>query len=650
MIRPDLLILAAFDFSGGSPWFTDHWGRAVASLGLGKAGGVRHQIMDGAAFAARETGGGKPGTPGRARRAAFSLQGDGSYVLLAGQIFETDELARVWGIAAPDHAALYAAMHARFGDDCDAYIVGDYAVIQWFPNTNRVRVARSPTSRAPLHVMRDGPRLIVSSLPGPILATGHRAAIDDIMLGDWLLLNACRPRQSWYRGLHRVPAGWIETHDPGGQVARQHWSVRDVPKVRFKCDEDYVEAVEEQFARAIKATLGEARSAGIMLSGGLDSQAVASFAVAQLGEGGSLRSYTSVPQQGWQAWRREGAFGDESQHVSALCAMYPSIVPTFLDASSRRFGERLQSSMLLSGWPIYNEMNAHWGHAALEQASAAGVDIMLGGDMGNASFSYDGLTGFPTWLASGNWVRLLRELRAWTDDARPLWRKFVSLAVFPHVPLNVKMAIDRRRTWRTPPFETWCPMREDYASGTGAIARAWQDRHDLEGYDSTNADDWRDDVVTGMLGGTPEIALGFTLLYGIPLRDPTGFHPLLQLCAGIGDEQYLRGGVDRWLARRLLKGRVPEMVRNERRIGLQSSDWPMRFQRERDTLLAELDAMGRDPRLAEVFDVPRLKHSLQEWDGQDRPERRDSARINSGISRAISTARFIRFVEGRNVG
>lgn len=655
MSSSDLLILAAFDFSGdfsgGTGWFAQDWDRAIQALSLGKAGEVRHGLLDGAAFAARLQRSGPTGTAGRPRRHMFSCQPDGSYILLAGQIYEADGLALRWNIArSRDHAALYAAMHARFGDECDRHIVGDYAVIQWFPNDQRVRLARSATSRMPLHVMRDGHRLVVSSLPGPILATGHHAAINEDMLGDWLLLNARRPEQSWYEGLHRVPAATIEMHDPGGMRSRRYWSIEDVPPISFKRDDDYVEAAEEQFKRAVAAMLCDVKSPAVLLSGGLDSQAVASFAAQHLGDDAVLRSYTAVPAPGWARWTRKTAFGDESPHVEALCAMYPQIRPTFVDGASIRFGERLQSSMLLSGWPVYNEMNGHWGHAALEQAVEAGVDVMLVGDLGNASFSYDGLTGFPTWLANGNWLHLLRELKAYQYDERPVWRKFLSLAVMPHLPLSLRMAIDAKRGWRTAPFETWCPMREDFGRESGAIQRAVRDGHDLDGYDIASARVWREDVVTGMLAGAPEISLGFTLLYGIPMRDPTAFQPLLELCGGIGDEQYLRGGMDRWLARRLLKDRVPEMVWSERRAGLQSSDWPMRFARERDDFLAELHAMKDDARMADVFDLPRLIEDLQGWDGQDIPERRDSAKINSGISRAISTARFVKFVEGRNVG
>lgn len=652
MTRPNLLILAAFDFSDGSEWFSEDWSKATAALSLGRAGDVlQAKPSPGAIWASRQEAPDQGNRPVRTRTVAARMEADGSFVILAGQIYHAREIAQRWGVGASgDDAQLYAALHARLGDDCDRHIVGDYAVVQWFPDVRRVRIARSPTSHAPLHVMRDGPRLVISSVPGPIFALGHRAEIDDTMLGDWLLLNMRRPRQSWYAGLHRVPSGTIETHDRSGSRNRRYWSLLDVPAVRFKRDEDYVEAVKEQFDRATEAALGGAKTPAVMLSGGLDSQAVAAFAVTKLPAGSVLRSYTSVPQPNWEGQNRDWAFGDESAHVRALCAMHPQIRPSFIDGASMRFGEKLQSSMLLSGWPIYNEMNAHWFHAALEQASTDGVDVVLTGDMGNASFSYDGHTGPPTWLVEGKWLRLCRELRATDFYGRPFWRKLLSRAVLPHLPLGLKLAIDHKLGRRTAMFDTWCPMREDYARQGGALARARADNHDLDGYEGASAREWRDDVVTGLLGGAPEIMLGYTLLYGTPLRDPTSYHPLVELCGGIADEQYLHNGVDRWLARRLLKDRAPELVWNERRMGMQSPDWPMRFSRDRDSILAELDELGRDPRMTSVFDIQRLAKSMAEWDGRDLPDRSDSDRIKSCISRGISTARFVRFVEGRNVG
>ncbi|MGV3513209.1 MAG: asparagine synthase-related protein [Novosphingobium sp.] len=648
--RDDLLILAAIDLSDGPDWFAEDWERALRALALGKAGDVLHGRLPGAAFATRAETSPGPMRPVRQRTHGFRRQADGSYVLLAGRLHHVGELEARFGLPRhPDHASLYSALHAKLGDDCDKRIAGDYAVVQWWPDQRKVRLARSPVAHAPLHVMRDGTKLVVSSVPGPILALGHRTRIDDARIGGWLLSGWGPPDRSFYEGMTCLACGTREVHDHEGRKTARYWSLRDVPDVRFKRDEEYVEAVEEQLRRATEAMLGTARSPGVMLSGGFDSQAVASFAVGQLGSQGSLRSYTSIPANGYVPGTRTMSFGDEAEHVRDLCAMYPQIQPTFIQAADMRFGERLNALMLVSGWPMYNETNSHWFHAGLERAAADGVDVMLTGDSGNAGFSYDGWTGFATWLAEGKWLRLVRELKAFPFDDRPMWRKLVSRAVMPHVPLSLKRRIDAGRGWRGSPFATWSPLREDWAHNSGLLDEVGDDGFTLYDYDVATSREWRDRIVTRSSNGGSEILLGFELLYGVPIRDVHAYAPLLELCAGIPDEQYLRDGQDRWLGRRVLAGRVPERVWKELRMGRQAADWPMRMQRDRDAMLEELESLSRDERIAEVIDFPRLIKSLREWDGQDRPERRDSTQLVAALGRGLSTARFIRFAEGRNV-
>lgn len=646
----NLLIAAAVDFAGEA-WFAPDWDRVASSLALGKAGEVTFGQVPGAAFASRKAGPMRGGARAAApRRAAVPPQSDGSYVLLAGYVQDRAELAARLGLASGmDDSALYAAAFARFGDDCDSQINGDYAVIQWFPDQRRLRLARSPISSCPLHIWRDGTRLLVASTPRAIFATGIPARINDDKVADALLLNPGDGTTSWYAGLRRVACASVVHHDPGGTSTRVYWSIDRVAPVRFKRDSDYVEAVDEQFRRATAACLDGVRNPGVLLSGGFDSQAVASYLAQALGPDRRLPSYTGVPMAGWTPAPRPAVFGDEAPHARALAEMYPQIEPHFVDAADSRYGEKLDHMFMLGAWPPYNEMNMHWIHAAHELAASQGCDAMFWGTLGNTGFSYDGLTGYPTWLRQGRWARLAREI-ARSDDPRPYWRKFISLAVMPHVPVRWRRKLDRSNPWRPSAFATWCPMRAEYARTSGALERAERDGQDIDFYDSGSAAQWRAEVVAGLNGDTPEINLGMTLMYGIAPRDPTAYRPLLELCAGIPDEQYLRNGVDRWLGRRLLRGRVPEMVWSERRSGSQAADWPVRFRRDRPDMLAEMAAMRGNEQLDRIFDFERMMADLAGWPGTDNPRERYNSRINAGIGRAISAARFVKYVEQRNDG
>lgn len=455
--------------------------------------------------------------------------------------------------------------------------------------------------------------------------------------------------RSPYVGIGTVGCGTSQTHTRAGRAVDRFWSIESLPAVRFRKDEDYVEAVVEQLRRATDATIGSSARPGLLLSGGFDSQAIAAFAVERLGPQASIPTYTSVPAREWSQPEDWPSIGDEGPYVRAIGEMYPQLRQQFIEGTELRLGDKLDAFALVSGWPMYNEMMSHWLHPALQQAAGDGVDVMLVGDAGNTGFSYDGHTGFATWLREGRIAKTIRELRAFSDP-RSFPRKFLSRAVMPHVSPRLRAAIDRHREWNFDAYSTWSPLRRDYAENSGLIARLDEIGCDTAFYDVPTSREWRSYMVQNPSIGGPEIGLGHQLLYGVPMRDVHAYVPLIELCAGIPDDQYLRDGQGRWLARRVLAGRVPDMVWQETRSMRQCADWPWRMKRDRALIIAELEDLGRDERIAGIFDIERLVRNLRAWDGENRIDRQDVYHIQAAVTRGLSGARFLRFVEGRNGG
>jgi asparagine synthase (glutamine-hydrolysing) len=137
-------------------------------------------------------------------------------------------------------------------------------------------------------------------------------------------------------------------------------------------------------------------------------------------------------------------------------------------------------------------------------------------------------------------------------------------------------------------------------------------------------------------------------LHGIPTRDPTAYRPLVEFCLGIPDDQYLRGGEERWLAKRMLRDRIPAMVLNETRRGVQAADWHLRVGRTRGALRAELERIEGDPTMARRFNTAGMKAALDDWPADTPLEGAQLERLRLAIPRGLLTARFIRYVEGRN--
>ncbi len=644
----DLLIAAAFDLSGHE-WDAGENSRFLNALLLGKAGDVRHGEASGALLAARSGRWAGSGCP-RLRAERWRPAASGAYTLLAGRIFDGDELARRHGLPAGlDHSALYAALHATLEEDCDRWIDGNYAVIQWFPSERRVRLARSPISQYPLHVWRKGDRLAVSSIPRPLFALGAASTINDGYLADIMLLNFRDGESSWYRDLSRAPCGVVTTHDRQGTSRQRFWSLDAVEPVRFARDDDYVEAADELFRRSIRANLADVRRPALFLSGGLDSQAVASYLVAELPAGQILPCYTSVPMGGYVPDTEPGHFADESGHVRALAALYPQIQVEFLECAEASYDDGVDEMLLLGSWPLHNQFSAHWGHEGMRRAVAAQCDVIFSAVGGNIGFSYDGQTGLPTWLRTLRWARLAREL-GYVDDGRSFLRRLFRHAVRPHLPHGINRAIDRRAGVSNWPFGQWCALREDYARSSGALERACAMGQDINFSPHASAHAWRSEVIAPMMNEGPELRTAVALMHGIEERETVTYRPLLDFCLGVPEDQFLRCGQDRWLARRMLKGRVPEMVRTETRSGLQSADWPVRIERERAAIGGELAALACDRRVARMLDLERLATDFDAWPGSSASQVDHAQRISWGLSRAMSTARFVRHAEGRNAG
>ena len=147
-----------------------------------------------------------------------------------------------------------------------------------------------------------------------------------------------------------------------------------------------------------------------------------------------------------------------------------------------------------------------------------------------------------------------------------------------------------------------------------------------------------------------DMQLAFQTIHNIPMRDPTAYRPLVEFCYAIPDDQYRRNGEKRWLAKRMLRGMVPDMVLDETRNGLQAADWELRLRRDAPALRAELDRMEDNPEMARRFNLTGLKETMDRWMAGTPLNEASAWRLQYGLTRALTTARFIRFVEGTNDG
>jgi asparagine synthase (glutamine-hydrolysing) len=627
--------------------------RFATALDLGHGGSPEWATVEGAVLARRPR---QPAGPQRAPRRgslAPEISPTGELLLFDGRIDNRAEvIAALPGPVDPrlSDTALYGIAHACWGDDCDLRIVGTYASILWDTDWREARLATSPITAPPLHIWHDGEMAIVASLPQAIFACGVERRLDEQKLADTLFLNYNEGTRGWFEGLHRLQPGMRGRLSRAGLALRTYWDIASLPPVRLRRDEDYVEAIDDLFRQSTRATLHGFERPAVSLSGGLDSQAVATYALDEVGPNGRLLGLTAVPEPGWDGIPNGKGFGDESDHVRALAAMHDRLDIEYVDAAGLGFDYKTEAMFLLANGAPRNATNLHWIHRIRERAQQSACDVILTATRGNISFSFDGLSALPDWLLRGNWLRLVRELRVLKHDARPVWRRFAGHAARPLLPRRINAAVSRYRQGRPGNREPdWSPLHPEWANTMRVHERAAEMAFDPHFNPPRSTREWRSLVMGNAANEASDVHQAMALLHGLPMRDPTAWRPLMEFCAGIPDDQYLRDGQTRWLARRLLKGRVPEMVRTENRRGVQAADWPQRLWRGREALTAELERLANDPAMAARFDLPRLRAALDTWDGK-RPGHGtpELNLLQAALPRALTTARFIRFIEGRN--
>lgn len=572
----------------------------------------------------------------------------GGWVLFDGWIDDRDNIAELLGTPRASDAELYGAAVARWGNDADRRLTGHYAAVV-VPPEGGLRLSRSPWSSPPLHFANDGQRAIVASVPRVLLAGGVPNELDPVKLADSLVANFSDEERGWYRDTGRVPQGSIVYLEPGRERTDRWYDPHAVPSVRFRRDEEYVDAARSLLERATCNALRGTVKPAIALSGGLDSALAADEILRQLPEGQRLPSFTFRPDSAWDGRLNPDQMGDEKPFVDAFSAMHPALDAGFTRNEEGGFDHRQNELFAAMGIAPSFMTNYYVYHGVWQRARDADCDWVFDATLGNQTFSNDGRWSYVEHLLRLRWRQLGLTLANRRGDSRPLWRKFASLSLLPLLPQPWRDPIRRLRHPGLRPFSTLSSLiAPSHAAALDVEQRA---RRQGAWRDSTYPRTRREAVAIDYLLAdleSADIHQGFEQVYGLRRRDVMAYRPLIEFCVGLPTEQFVRDGEERWLAKRLGAGRIPESQRLNPLYGRHDVDWHVRLGRRRSELLAEVDRLSRSDEVGGLLDYARMKELLEDWPEETPLAPEDWMPREIAIPRGLTTARFIHFVSGRN--
>ena len=460
----------------------------------------------------------------------------------------------------PD-AALILAAYQRWGADCAARLLGDFAFAIWDTTRRAVLLARDIMGVRPLFYFHSRDFCaFASDVQALRQIPGVPSRLNEARLADFLT-GGLDATQSFYADLPRVPPAHTVTLSAAGEPRpNRYWDLEAVRDTRLPSDDEYAAAFRERITESVRARLRSAFPVGSMLSGGLDSTSVVCLARPMLAERGqTLHTFSLL---------FDAARGSDERQFMAPAVEMGGLEHHALVVDPASPLTDLEGLLELSGEP-FSHMALSLQHEANCAARAAGVRVLLDGNYGDAVVSH-GTGRVAELLRAGRWGTAWREFAGLAGRWSPRRAQAIgimawTMAIKPLLPEFLRQAARGARRLRQPDRPFWA------ANTPVSPALAWRLDRDaaLHAHIESRARRYRDTRAENRfslakLPAMPELYNRIAAGPGIELRHPYLDRRLVEFCLGLPAEQRLRDGWKRLIQRNAMRGILPEAVRQRR--------------------------------------------------------------------------------------
>lgn len=577
---------------------------------------------------------------------------DGRLTLVADvRLDSRDELIAALGLSSSSQLCdAEVLLHCldRWGEDALDRVVGDFAFALWDARTQALRLARDFLGQRPLHYHRGKGFFAFASMPKGLHALPEiPCAPDEQMVAEFLTLMPQVGPRSFHKYICRVEPGHVVTVTRDGLASRRYWQPRR-PSGACRPFADYVEGLRHHLDQAVQSRLrGSGRSVGATLSAGLDSGAVTATAARLLAPvGGKVVAFTAVPRRGYDGAAPRNRFGDEGPLAAATAARYPNVEHVLVHSDHISPLDGVDRHSYLFDRPMLSLSNMIWIGAVNQAARERKLAVMLLGQRGNMTLSYNGLELLPELLRTGRLFELWRTASALVATSGMRWRGTLVQTFGPFAPVRLWQWLNEFFLGEKVDVTHYTAIRSEQLAqaNLNALAaersldfsyRPWKDGFAMRRWVLDRVDNGN--INKGILAG-----------WGVDQRDPLADRRLVEYCLSVPTEIYVAGGVQRALAKAALADRLPAAVLNERKKGYQAADWHEGLTAARGEVAAELERLAACAPAATLLDIERMKGLVENWpsSGWDRPAVIQAYRL--ALMRGISAGHFLRKATGAN--
>lgn len=606
--------------------------RAAANALVGAAAGVAETIRaDGSAFAIRR----RVLAP-EDRFARHSAQDPrGLISLWDGRLDNRSELlaaldlgGRDWS-RCPDDDIVHAA-YLRWGEGAVERLLGDFAWAVWDADAGKLMLARDHSRLRSLFYRVTDRYLAFATGYAPLLALpGTRPEPDRLTLARMMLAAPDTNARTLYQGISWVGSAERVMLTRDCTRITRVWEPAERPMLRLPSDAAYVEAARSVFDTAVRDRLRCAGPIATSISGGLDSSAVAATA-ARMSDPERVRGYCMVPRPDTQARETAQRYPDETPFVRAVAARFSNLDVAFIDQGfARDDPDRLVPHMHM---PVIAPGNLLWFAPLCERAARDGVTTMLDGAMGNLTFSTPGEDPATALWRRGEWRRLARLLMAPGDQLSSLRRLAGRVR-------------SRLRAGPSGAASAFASINPDFAQAQHLDQLVEEDG--IAHLPDRGGDLLLQSLRFVLMRGRAQMEQGAALrqLFGVTRSDPFSDRRVIDFTLSLPPDLFRRGGVTRLFARRVFADRLPPEVVNNRRRGLQDTEWHWRLTSQRMRLEEGVERLAQSNLASGLLDIAHLRTVLAALPTNARDAEPDRHLYGRQLEFALHVGQFLVWVE-----
>jgi asparagine synthase (glutamine-hydrolysing) len=530
----------------------------------------------------------------------------------------------------------------RWGEDLCSHLQGDWALAAWDTRERRLLLARDAFGNATFYYFEGkGFIAFASSLKALLALPGVAKEPDQLRLAEVLVSWQHDAELTAYKGFRRLAWAHAMTVDADGQTHTwRHWSPEGRELLSYRRDEEYVEAFLEHYTRAVQSCLRAQKPVAAELSGGRDSGSMVVLAAGLLAsQNRGLTAYTSVP---WLPpdGAGERKMGNEWEMAQATAAMAGANVQHVrIDAAEYGVIQGIEYLLDIHDGPGHAAANQYWLQAIMEAASRSGAGILLTGQTGNATVSWEGnRSALLALLQRYPAVALRLLLHAEPNPWLTLKRQVLKPLLIPGWQAFRRMKTPLSRSWKE-----YSALNLHMASKLDIDGRMR-----AAGHDPTFTFSPLEDL--HLLFFQPGWGIGAGIgaeeaaRHSLSYMDPTANLSLVEFLLRVPDDQFYRRGQSSFLIRRAFRNRLPDPVLNVQRKGLQAADVGHRILRELPVVQECLNSLDSLPEAQEILDMPVLHRCLDDLVAKVDPE--TTARASSILLRGLGVGLFLRRLAG----